>query len=167
MPPDMTPVQRLGQRLVAGALGHEAHRAEVDRADHVAAAVGRRDDDHRHRRLVVAQLDQQLEAVGVAEPQVEQHEVEVGVGASSASRAARALATPTTVTSSPRPWMTSCSAVRISGWSSTEQDFHGGSSSIRSIRGEQMDSAMQTGLSEPSRSIVTSTVICAPPSSGS
>src|SRR4051812_48526761 len=43
--------------------------------------------------------------------------------APSASRAARAPATPTTLTSLPMPWMTFCSAVRISGWSSMSSTF--------------------------------------------
>src|SRR5436190_5299874 len=43
--------------------------------------------------------------------------------APSASRAARAPATPTTLTSLPMPWITFCSAVRISGWSSMRSTF--------------------------------------------
>ena len=44
----------------------------------------------------------------------------VGVGS---ARAARALPTPTTVTSLPMPWITLCSADRISGWSSINRTF--------------------------------------------
>lgn len=78
--------QRLGQRVVGRPLGHEAHRAEVERADDVARALGRRDDDHRHRRPGRAQFGQHLEAVDLAQRQVEQHEVEAVVVAQRLAR---------------------------------------------------------------------------------
>ena len=81
-------VQRFLQRLVAGPLRHEAHGAEVDGADHVGAAIRRRDHHHRHGRIGVAQLGQHLEAVGIAEAQVEQHQVEVRIGGERLARGA-------------------------------------------------------------------------------
>ena len=71
--------QRVEEHVVGRALGHEAHRAQVDGADDVAGAVGGRHHHHRQRRVGGAKLGQHLEAVGVAERQVEQHQVEIGV----------------------------------------------------------------------------------------
>ena len=145
-------VQRLEQRLVAGALGHEAHRAEVDGADHVAAAVGGRHHDHRQRRVLGAELAQHVEAVGVAE--------RAGRAAPGRSRSrpaaprapAVALPAPITVTSSPRPWMTPCSADRISGWSSISRTFIASASAMHAERivAHRRASTTNVGRSVPS-----------------
>jgi hypothetical protein len=82
--------QRVDQRVVGGALGHEAHGAEVDRLDHVAGAIRGRDHHHRQCRMGLAHLDEHVEAARVAQLQVEQHQVEVRVGRERGTRRTRA-----------------------------------------------------------------------------
>jgi hypothetical protein len=143
--------QRLAQRLVARALGDEAHRAEVDRADDVGAAVRRRDDDDRDLGPAVAQFDQEVEAVGVAEAQVEEAEVEVVVGSERVARGARAGDTDDRdVVAHPLDHVLQCAQdqrVVVDQQDSHRQAY---------VKRRPTDSATQTGFSLPSRSIRTS-----------
>jgi len=71
---------------VRRALRHETHRTAVDGADDVAGAVAGRHHHHRHRRVGGAEFDQHVEAVSVAQGQIEQHQVEVAVGGEPGAR---------------------------------------------------------------------------------
>ncbi len=135
-------------------------------ADHVGAAVRGRDDDDRDRRPAAAQLGEQLEAVGVAEAKVEQDEVEVvGLGKGLTGRARAADADHRDIAAEALDHV--LQGAEDQGVIVDQQDFHDRTFLAGQTKRRDSDSATQTGLSEPSRSIVTSIVTWAPPSSGS
>ena len=62
------------------ALGHEGHRAQVDRTHHVGQLVVGRHHHHRQRRVALAQIVQQRKAVHtVGQQGVQQHQVDAVV----------------------------------------------------------------------------------------
>jgi hypothetical protein len=90
MPPDMT------MRSASDSVSLEARLGTKPMAPRSMArmtslgAVAGRDDDHRQRRVGGTELGEDVEAVGVAERQVEQHQVEVGLRLERVARGARA-----------------------------------------------------------------------------
>ena len=78
MPPDITSRNASCNSAFVERLGTKPHGPGVDRLDDVTVAVGRRNHHHRQARIGGAEFDQHVEAVGVAQVQVEQDEVEIG-----------------------------------------------------------------------------------------
>lgn len=73
-----------------GTKGYEAHRAHVDGAHDVVAEVGRRDDDDWQSGITASQLREQVEAVFVAELDIEEREIEIGPRSERITRGLRA-----------------------------------------------------------------------------
>ncbi|MET3316403.1 hypothetical protein ABIF41_008244 [Bradyrhizobium japonicum] len=68
----------VAQRLDAETLRDETGSAEIERAADRGAVVGGRDDHHRDRRILRAQIDQAGKAGDPGHRQIEQDQVDVG-----------------------------------------------------------------------------------------